>query len=81
MPATDNSSRRVSGRRRRFGIGFLLALLVAIGVGVFRNAGHRLVREDSLRKTDVIVVLSGGSPFRAEAVGAFSKSDMRRRCG
>jgi uncharacterized SAM-binding protein YcdF (DUF218 family) len=76
MPATDNSSRRVSGRRRRFGIGFLLALLVAIGVGVFRNAGHRLVREDSLRKTDVIVVLSGGSPFRAEAVGAFSQEEL-----
>jgi hypothetical protein len=70
MPATDNSSRRVSGRRRRLGIGFL----VAIDVGVFRNAGHRLVRENSLRKTDVIVVLSGGSPFRAEAVAGVFKA-------
>ena len=74
MPATDNSSQRVSGRRRRFGIGFLLALLGAIGVGVFRNAGHRLVREDSLRKADVIVVLSGGLPFRAEGAASVFKS-------
>jgi len=76
MPATDNSSSRVSGRRRRVGIGFLaiLALLVVIGVVVFRNAGHWLVREDPLGKADVIVVLSGGLPFRAESAAGIFKS-------
>src|SRR5271156_7138798 len=74
MPNTDNSSSRDSGRRRRVGIGFLaiLALLVVIGVVVFRNAGHWLVREDPLGKADVVVVLSGGLPFCAEgAAGLF----------
>ena len=47
MPNTDISSLH-GARRRRPGIGFLaiLALLVVIGVVVFRNAGHWLVRED-----------------------------------
>jgi uncharacterized SAM-binding protein YcdF (DUF218 family) len=76
MPATDNSLRRVSGRRRRPGIGFLaiLALLVVICVAVFRNAGHWLVREDPLGKADVIVVLSGGLPYRAEGAASIYKS-------
>jgi uncharacterized SAM-binding protein YcdF (DUF218 family) len=76
MPATDNSSSRDSGRRRRVGIGFLaiLALLVVIGVVVFRNAGHWLVREDPLGKADVIVVLSGGLPFRAESAAGIFES-------
>jgi len=76
MPNTDNSSLRVSGRRRRPGISFLaiLALLVVIGVGVFRNAGHWLVREDPLGKADVIVVLSGGLPYRGEGAAGIFKS-------
>jgi uncharacterized SAM-binding protein YcdF (DUF218 family) len=76
MAATDNSSVRVSGRRRRPGIGFLaiLAVLAAIGTALFRNAGHWLVREDALGKADVIVVLSGGLPFRAEGAAGVFKS-------
>jgi uncharacterized SAM-binding protein YcdF (DUF218 family) len=76
MANTEDNSLRVSGRRRRPGIGFLaiLALLVVIGVAVFRNAGHWLVREDPLGKGDVIVVLSGGLPFRAEGAAAIFKS-------
>ena len=75
MPAADSSSAR-SSRRRRSGIGFLaiLILLVVIGVVVFRNAGHWLVREDPLGKADVIVVLSGGIPFRAEGAAGIFKS-------
>ena len=75
MPAADSSSVR-SSRRRRSGIGFLaiLILLVVIGVVVFRNAGHWLVREDPLGKADVIVVLSGGIPFRAEGAAGIFKS-------
>ena len=74
MPATDNSSPR--SQRRRPGIGFVVvfALLVVIGVVVFRNAGHWLVREDPLDKADVIVVLSGGLPFRAESAAGIFKS-------
>ncbi len=41
---------------------------------VFRNAGHWLVREDPLGKADVIVVLSGGLPFRAEGAADVFKS-------
>jgi uncharacterized SAM-binding protein YcdF (DUF218 family) len=76
MPDTVNNSLRDSGRRRRPGVGFLaiLALLVVIGVWAFRNAGHWLVREDRLGKADVIVVLSGGLPFRAEGSAAVFKS-------
>ena len=76
MPSTDNSSLRVSGRRRRLGIYFLaiLALLVVVGVVVFRNVGRWLVREDPLAKADVIVVLSGGLPYRAEAAAGIFKA-------
>lgn len=75
MPKIDNSSRRSSGRRRRLGISVLaiLALLLVISVVVFLNVGHWLEREDALGKADVIVVLSGGLPFRGEAAaGVFS---------
>jgi uncharacterized SAM-binding protein YcdF (DUF218 family) len=76
MPSTDNSSLRVSGRRRRLGIYFLviLILVVVVGVVVFRNMGRWLVREDALGKADVIVVLSGGLPFRAEGAASVYKS-------
>jgi uncharacterized SAM-binding protein YcdF (DUF218 family) len=76
MRNIDDPSLRVSGRPRHLGIGFLviLAVLVVIGVVVFRNAGHWLVREDPLGKADVIVVLSGGLPFRAEGAAGVFKS-------
>jgi uncharacterized SAM-binding protein YcdF (DUF218 family) len=75
MADNDKFSLR-SQRRRRPGIGFLaiLALLVVIGIVVFRNAGHWLVREDPLGKADVIVVLSGGLPYRAEGAAGIFKS-------
>src|SRR6202167_2263618 len=78
MRDQDNSSLRVSGRRRGrrpglFALAILL-LLVVVGVVMFRNLGHWLVREDGLGKADVIVVLSGGLPFRAEAAAGVFKS-------
>jgi uncharacterized SAM-binding protein YcdF (DUF218 family) len=76
MPNTDNSSLRSSRRRHRRGIFVLaiLALLLVAGVVVFRNVGHWLEREDALGKADVIVVLSGGLPFRAESAAGVFKS-------
>lgn len=50
----------------RFAIAaFLLILMVIVVVG-FRNAGRWLIREDPLQNSDVIVVLSGDMPARAE---------------
>jgi uncharacterized SAM-binding protein YcdF (DUF218 family) len=76
MPSTDNSSLRVSGSRWRPGIRFfaILAVLAVVGIVAFRNAGHWLVREDPVGKADVIVVLSGGLPFRAEGAAGIYKS-------
>ena len=76
MPDIENNSEWVSGRRRGPGIRFfaILVVLVVVGIVVFRNAGHWLVREDPLGKADVIVVLSGGLPFRAEGAAGIYKS-------
>jgi uncharacterized SAM-binding protein YcdF (DUF218 family) len=78
MRDEDDSSLRVSGRPTRprpvvFALALLL-LLVVVGVVVFRNVGRWLVREDALGKADVIVVLSGGLPFRAQAAAEVFKS-------
>jgi uncharacterized SAM-binding protein YcdF (DUF218 family) len=44
-----------------------LILLIGVGaVAVFRHAGRWLVCEDALSRADVIVVLSGGLPYRAD---------------
>jgi uncharacterized SAM-binding protein YcdF (DUF218 family) len=45
---------------------FLCLLLIAVGVLGFRNLGRWLIREDPLSSADVIVVLSGAMPPRAE---------------
>jgi uncharacterized SAM-binding protein YcdF (DUF218 family) len=54
--------RRANSRRR---LALLLIILLA-AVFAFRNAGYWLIREDPLQKSDVIVVLSGGMPARAQ---------------
>jgi len=55
-------------RRKTFGITALIVVLalIALGVFAFRHAGRWLIREDALRPANVIVVLSGGMPYRAE---------------
>src|SRR5579883_374183 len=50
----------------RIAIGALVAALIAAGIFAFRSAGRWLVCQDALRPADVIVVLSGGMPWRAE---------------
>jgi uncharacterized SAM-binding protein YcdF (DUF218 family) len=44
----------------------LLFAIAAAGIFAFRGLGSWLVREDPLEHADVIVVLSGGMPSRAE---------------
>jgi uncharacterized SAM-binding protein YcdF (DUF218 family) len=50
----------------RFKLLFLLALLMVTGLLGFRNLGRWLIREDPLSSADVIFVLSGAMPPRAE---------------
>ena len=58
---TSNSARRA--RRRAALVLVFLTLALAFFAG--RHAGRWLIREDSLQPADVIVVLSGGLPYRA----------------
>ena len=51
---------------RRSLVLLILLLLLAATVIALRQAGRWLVREDPLSRADVIVVLSGGLPYRAE---------------
>jgi uncharacterized SAM-binding protein YcdF (DUF218 family) len=54
-------------RRSAIAIGFVAALFVLAGIYAFYHAGSWLVREDSLEKSQAILVLSGGLPDRALA--------------
>jgi uncharacterized SAM-binding protein YcdF (DUF218 family) len=75
MAALDTSANSVGHKRHRRWVLLLIALLVfAIGAIAFREAGYWLVREDPLQKGDVIVVLSGGLPYRANGAANIFKS-------
>src|SRR5580700_5250084 len=75
MAALDTSANRVGHKRSRRWVLLLIALLVfAVGAIAFRDAGYWLVREDPLQKGDVIVVLSGGMPYRANGAAKIYKS-------
>lgn len=45
---------------------FLVAILLFVGVLIFRGLGRWLVRPDAPAHADAIVILSGGMPYRAE---------------
>jgi hypothetical protein len=47
---------------------FISLMLIFSLVG-FRHAGRWLTVEDSLSKADIIFVLSGGLPYRAQEAG------------
>ena len=49
--------------------GLSIVLILALGLAGFRHAGRWLVRDDPLSRADVILVLSGGLPYRAEEAG------------
>jgi uncharacterized SAM-binding protein YcdF (DUF218 family) len=75
MAALDTSANSVGLKRPRRWVLLLIALLVfAVGAIAFRDAGYWLVREDPLQKGDVIVVLSGGLPYRANGAANIFKS-------
>ena len=56
-------------RKRRLILIFVVLFLLATVLVALRGAGRWLVREDTLAKADVIYVLSGGLPARAEEAG------------
>lgn len=59
------SSTRTRYQPRRAAL-VLLILVLILAFFALRNAGHWLTREDPLEHADVIVVLSGGLPYRAQ---------------
>jgi uncharacterized SAM-binding protein YcdF (DUF218 family) len=68
MEGGDARPVRQPFRSLRIAAALLGVLLAAAGAGTiaFRGAGRWLVREDPLSHADVILVLSGGLPYRAE---------------
>jgi uncharacterized SAM-binding protein YcdF (DUF218 family) len=75
MSLSSTSANSIVHKRHRRWVLLLLApLVVAIGAIAFRDAGYWLIREDPLQKGDVIVVLSGGLPYRANGAANIFKS-------
>src|SRR6266705_6152458 len=50
-------------------LGLFMVLILILSLAGFLHAGHWLTVDDSLSKADVIFVLSGGLPYRAEEAG------------
>ena len=65
---TPRASQPLSRRRLSWRLGALamVLLLIAGAMTALRGAGRWLIREDALAPADVIVVLSGSMPLRAE---------------
>jgi len=61
----EASTTRTPSRRALIVLVIVVAALFG-GIFALRGAGRWLVRQDTLAKSDTIVVLSGGMPFRAE---------------
>jgi uncharacterized SAM-binding protein YcdF (DUF218 family) len=57
---------------------FIVLSLFAAGVVSFRHAGRWLIREEPLSSADIIVVLSGGMPYRAEEAGKIFRMGYAR---
>ena len=64
----EESSGASVSRRSSFPVVLLAILFVSVVIATvaFRGVGRWLVREDALARADVIVVLSGGMPSRAD---------------
>lgn len=63
----------------RAAIAVVILALVIVGICAFRGAGRWLVCEDALRPANVIVVLSGGMPWRAEEAARIFRMGYARR--
>jgi uncharacterized SAM-binding protein YcdF (DUF218 family) len=72
----DNSTMGAPRDRhaRKFVALVILLVVFVVSLVVARGAGRWLVREDPLSKADVIVVLSGGLPYRADGAASLYKS-------
>jgi uncharacterized SAM-binding protein YcdF (DUF218 family) len=64
-------SRNNKKLNRRFFLVLVLLALVVCGVIAFRGLGRWLVREDPPAHADVIAVLSGGLPYRADGAAKY----------
>src|SRR5271156_40793 len=73
METVEKPASRGRQTRRLLCAVILLVLFVAALVA-FRGLGRWLVREDPLAKADVIVVLSGSMPYRAERAANYFTS-------
>jgi uncharacterized SAM-binding protein YcdF (DUF218 family) len=67
MPVSIENSKNRSGWKLRRIVLLAVIILVIAAVISTREAGRWLVRGEAPAKADVIVVLSGGMPYRAEA--------------
>lgn len=65
QPSSLADSKRRTPTRWLIGAGVLLAL-IGISLVAFRGAGRWLIRQDPLSPAGATVVLSGGTPYRAE---------------
>lgn len=68
---TENPRRAFFARRSLLVIGIGVLLLALAGIYAFLHAGQWLVREDPLRESQAIVVLSGRLPERALGAAQF----------
>jgi uncharacterized SAM-binding protein YcdF (DUF218 family) len=57
---------------------FIVLILLAACVMAFRHLGRWLIREEPLSSADVMVVLSGGMPYRAEEAGKIFRMGYAR---
>jgi uncharacterized SAM-binding protein YcdF (DUF218 family) len=54
---------------RLYVVAVAILVIVACAIFAFRHAGRWLIRQDPLSHADVILVLSGSMPYRAEEAG------------
>ena len=64
MPKIEKLSTK---RNKRLISVVILAMVLVAAIVMFRGAGNWLIKEDPLMHADVLAVLSGGMPYRAEA--------------
>jgi uncharacterized SAM-binding protein YcdF (DUF218 family) len=79
FPSASLGEYKTAARRRAFAYAVITAAaLLLVAVFLFRNVGRWLVREDPLSPADVIVVLSGSMPYRAEEAAQLFRKDLAR---